>query len=264
MTIRERPCIVITAKKHNTSESYHMHYYKFNIGDYASHTAHLEPLEDIAYRRMIDWLYLNEIPLPKSIPEIGRLIRMRSHSDCIANVLREFFEAHSDGYRQPRIERELQEYAEKSEKARKSAKKRWDKKPSKQAALADANALRTECERNANHKPLTNNHIDRAASHSASDPPAKKSQRSKPKKRIPENFTVTPALITWVEENDYAGINLSAETDRFIDYWKGKGEAKADWAACWRTWIRNADKFQREKAGRAGGRAAIAAAIHGD
>jgi uncharacterized protein YdaU (DUF1376 family) len=138
-------------------ESYHMHYYKFNIGDYASHTQHLDPIEDIAYRRMIDWLYLNEIPLPSDLDEIARLIRMRTHCDCIANVLREFFELHSDGYRQPRIERELQTYAEKSEKARKSAKARWDQEPSKQAGLADANALRNECERNANHKPLTIN-----------------------------------------------------------------------------------------------------------
>lgn len=157
LTMWERSCIVVTANQHNTESSYHMHYYKFNIGDYASHTQHLDPIEDIAYRRMIDWLYLNEIPLPKDKDEIGRLIRMRTHSDCIANVLREFFEAHEDGYRQPRIERELQTYAEKSEKARKSAKARWDQEPSKQAGVADANALRNECERNANHKPLTIN-----------------------------------------------------------------------------------------------------------
>lgn len=28
-----------------------MHYYNFHIGDYASHTRHLSPIEDIAYRR---------------------------------------------------------------------------------------------------------------------------------------------------------------------------------------------------------------------
>jgi len=100
-------------------------------------------------------------------------------------------------------------------------------------------------------------------SDSGESPPAK-SERSKPKTRVPENFMVTPELIAWVEENDYASIDLSTETDKFIDYWKSKGEAKADWRACWRTWIRNADRFQRESAGRAGGRAAISAAIHGN
>ncbi|MCP4984979.1 MAG: YdaU family protein, partial [Colwellia sp.] len=47
-----------------------MHYYQFNIGDYTSHTSHLDPLEDIAYRRMLDWVYLHESPLPLSVKQI--------------------------------------------------------------------------------------------------------------------------------------------------------------------------------------------------
>ena len=34
-----------------------MHFYQFNIGDYASHTRHLNPIEDIAYRRLLDIYY---------------------------------------------------------------------------------------------------------------------------------------------------------------------------------------------------------------
>lgn len=131
-----------------------MHYYKFNIGDYQSHTAHLEPLEDIAYRRMIDWCYLHEKPLPPSIEEISRLIRMRSHSDCIANVLREFFIEHEDGYFCKRIEKEIEAYNEKSEKAKASAEARWLKTKKK---IDNANALQTESECNANQEPLTIN-----------------------------------------------------------------------------------------------------------
>ena len=68
-----------------------MHYYKFNIGDYKSHTEHLDPLEDIAYRRMIDYCYLHEKGLPKATDEIARLICMRTHCECINIVLHEFF-----------------------------------------------------------------------------------------------------------------------------------------------------------------------------
>ena len=68
-----------------------MHYYKFNISDYKAHTEHLELLEDLAFRRMLDWMYLHEKPLPKNIDEIARFIRMRTHNDCIAYVLQEFF-----------------------------------------------------------------------------------------------------------------------------------------------------------------------------
>jgi len=135
-----------------------MHYYKFNIGDYASHTQHLDPIEDIAYRRMLDWLYLNEMPLPEDIDDIARLIRMRTHSESIAIVLREFFHSHSGGYTHPRVERELSAYQEKSDKAKKSAEARWKNKAANNGGSADANALRTQTEGNANHKPLTNNH----------------------------------------------------------------------------------------------------------
>lgn len=136
-----------------------MHYYKFNIGDYKSHTSHLDPLEDIAYRRMLDYCYLKEIGLPESLEEIGRLISMRTHCDCIANVLREFFYLDDGVYKNKRVEIDLHEFKSKSEKAANSAKEKWRK----HRLSSDANAERTQCENDANamltinHKPLTIN-----------------------------------------------------------------------------------------------------------
>jgi len=128
-----------------------MHYYQFHIGDYASHTAHLDELEDLAYRRMLDYCYLNEIGLPPTVEEIARLIRMRTHCERIANVLREFFVLHDDGvYRQFRVEQQIADFRGKSDKAKQAARKRWEN--------TDANALPTHSERNTNHKPITNNH----------------------------------------------------------------------------------------------------------
>jgi len=127
-----------------------MHYYQFNIGDYASHTAHLDELEDLAYRRMLDYCYLNEIGLPKSVEETARLIRMRTHCERIAVVLREFFFLDSEGsWRHERVERELEAFREKSNKSRKAARKRWDS--------GDADALPAHSERNAKQEPLTTN-----------------------------------------------------------------------------------------------------------
>jgi uncharacterized protein YdaU (DUF1376 family) len=123
-----------------------MHYYQFNIGDYQSHTSHLTEMEDLAYRRMIEWCYLHERALPVEIAEIGRLIRMRSHSDSIATVLREFFESTADGWSNARVVKEIVKFGEKSEKARRSAKSRWD-----------ANALPTQSEGNAKQEPRTTN-----------------------------------------------------------------------------------------------------------
>lgn len=127
-----------------------MHYYQFNIGDYLSHTNHLEPLEDLAYRRMLDWCYLHERPLPDDIDQIAKLIRMRSHNDCIASVLREFFDLTPDGWWKDRIGKEIERTGEKSRKASESAKARWQKEK------GDANALPPDCESNATHNPIPN------------------------------------------------------------------------------------------------------------
>jgi len=123
-----------------------MNYYPFHIGDYLSHTAHLEPMEDLAYRRMLDWVYLHESHLPDSVEQIAKLIRMRTHCECIANVLQEFFERDDYGYFHRRAMSEIDKYKSKSEKNKAAARKRWD-----------ANALPTQCERNANQEPRTNN-----------------------------------------------------------------------------------------------------------
>lgn len=127
-----------------------MHYYKFNISDYKAHTEHLELLEDLAFRRMLDWMYLHEKPLPKNIDEIARFIRMRSHNDCIAYVLQEFFIKTKDGFINERVGKELGNFQKKSAMAKKSADARWKKNNNKNNDLANANASKTQCDDNAN------------------------------------------------------------------------------------------------------------------
>lgn len=121
-----------------------MHYYQFNIGDYKSHTEHLSEMEDLTYRRLLDWYYLHETPIPLDETEVARQIRMRSHSDCIAVVLREYFECTDDGWVHHRANKELAKAGEKSQKASESAKARWNKQK-------DANALQPQSEGNATH-----------------------------------------------------------------------------------------------------------------
>ena len=183
-----------------------LHYYQFHIGDYASHTAHLDELEDLAYRRMLDYCYLNEIGLPPTVEEIARLIRMRTHCERIANVLREFFVLHDDGvYRQFRVEQQIADFRGKSDKAKQAARKRWEN--------TDANALPTHSERNANHKPRTINH--------------------KP---------VEKARPTVHDVADYVATReVKIDPQRFIDYytangWKVGRNSMKDWKAAVRTW----------------------------
>jgi len=123
-----------------------MHYYQFNIGDYKSHTEHLSEMEDLTYRRLLDWYYLHETPIPLDLTETARQIRMRSHSDCITLVLQEYFERTNDGWIHHRANAEILKAGDKSQKASESAKARWKKK--------DANALPTQSESNATHNTL--------------------------------------------------------------------------------------------------------------
>lgn len=119
-----------------------MHYYQFNIGDYQSHTSHLSDIEDLIYRRLLDWYYLHESPIPLDANEISRQIRMRTHSESIAVVLREYFECTDEGWIHHRANKEIAKADDKSQKASESAKARW-RKPK------NANALQSQSDSNA-------------------------------------------------------------------------------------------------------------------
>ena len=99
-------------------------------------------MEDLTYRRLLDWYYLHESPIPLDLDEVARQIRMRTHSECIAIVLREYFIKTDGGWIHGRADKEISKMGDKSAKAAESAKKRWEK---------DANAMRTHSECNATH-----------------------------------------------------------------------------------------------------------------
>ena len=126
-----------------------MHYYQFNIGDYQSHTAHLEPLEDLAYRRMLDWCYLHEKPLPFEANEIARIIRMRDDAAIVRDVLNEFFSRYGEGWVCDRVLEEIQHYKQKIEQASRAGKASAERR---------SNALSTGVQLTNNQEPITNNH----------------------------------------------------------------------------------------------------------
>ena len=127
-----------------------MHYYQFNIGDYASHTRHLSTIEDIAYRRLLDLYYLHERPLNSGLTSVARQINLREYESEIKSVLEEFFTLTDDGWINVRADKEIAHYRGKIEQAsragRVSAERRF-------------NARSTDVQPTNNHKPITNNQI---------------------------------------------------------------------------------------------------------
>jgi uncharacterized protein YdaU (DUF1376 family) len=197
-----------------------MHYYQFNIGDYNSHTMHLSEIEDLTYRRLLDWYYLHESSIPLDLNEVSRQIRMRTHSDCIATVLQEFFERTPDGWIHHRADKEIEKVGDKSTKASKSAKARWDK-------VKDANALPTQSDSNATHNTLPITHNTK--------------EKSKKGSRLSQDWFLSKSMGDWATQ-ERPDLDVRQVAEQFKDYWvaqAGQKGVKLDWDATWRNWVRN-------------------------
>lgn len=133
-----------------------MHYYQFNIGDYAKHTRHLTLMEDLAYRRLLDFYYDTEKPLPVDVKKLSRLVGMPDHQNEISQVLEDFFSFTDGGYSQKRVDDELARFSAKADAARENGKKGGrPKKPKKTQSVNLANPEETGSK--ANQEPITNN-----------------------------------------------------------------------------------------------------------
>ena len=133
-----------------------MHYYSFNIGDYAKHTRHLSNLEDLAYRRLIDLYYTHETPFNNDLKQISRLIGMRDNIAEIELILSDFFTLEDDLWVSKRADKEIANYHRKADSARANGKKGGrPAKPNKTQPVNLANPATTGSK--ANQEPLTNN-----------------------------------------------------------------------------------------------------------
>jgi len=129
-----------------------MHYFQFHIGDYKSHTHHLSLLEDLAYRRLLDFYFLHENPIKHR--DIARQIGMRDHEEDVMTVLNEFFISTPEGFVNPRADKEIKQYKEFAEAGKRGAAKRWGTPPNGEAnSPPNATPIATN-----NHKPITTNH----------------------------------------------------------------------------------------------------------
>lgn len=85
-----------------------MKWYKFAAAEYQIKTIHLSDAEDLAYRRLLDMAYLSEKPIPLDTNLVSR--RIRIDQDIVEQVLTEFFEKTEQGYRNRRVEEEVEAY----------------------------------------------------------------------------------------------------------------------------------------------------------
>ena len=195
-----------------------MHYYQFHIGDYKSHTHHLTLMEDLAYRRLLDFYFLHEQPIKHR--DIARQIGMREHEEDVMTVLNEFFISTADGFVSPRADKEIKQYKEFAEAGKRGAAKRWGTPPNGEAINPpNANPIATN-----NHKPITNNQEKKTLG-----------------KRLASDFNFPKE---WEQFCQQTRPELSPVKtfDQFKDYWiaqAGQKGVKLDWFATWRNWVRS-------------------------
>ena len=127
-----------------------MHYYQFNIGDYVSHTRHLSPIEDIAYRRLLDAYYLSERPLNSGLTSVARQIGLRDYEQEVKIVLDEFFKLTEDGWINARADKEIAHFKGKIEQASKAGRASAERR---------SNARSTDVQPTNNQEPITKNQL---------------------------------------------------------------------------------------------------------
>jgi len=198
-----------------------MHYYQFHIGDYKSHTHHLSLLEDLAYRRLLDFYFLHEKPIKHR--DVARQIGMREHEEDVMTVLNEFFISTEDGFVSPRADKEIKQYKEFAEAGKRGAAKRWGTPPNGEAiSPPNATPIATN-----NHKPITINQEPKVKQHKGS--------------RLHPTFTMPDE---WGEfcEQERPELVPNKVFNQFKDYWisqAGQKGVKLDWFATWRNWVRS-------------------------
>jgi hypothetical protein len=114
------------------------------------------------------------------------------------------------------------------------------------AGQGSAYQVRTspEPERNQNgtrseQDPLLSTPLPSTTNPPSEGAPRTRSARSDRGTRIPDDFTVTPEMVTWARQRR-PDVDGRLETEKFVNYWHaktGRDATKKDWAATWRNWI---------------------------
>ena len=224
-----------------------MHYYAMNIGDYHSHTSHLTEMEDLAYRRLLDFYYLHEAPIVDDIESISRKIKMNGRSTDVQQVLNEFFKLVEGAWVNGRADKEILAF---------KGKKKQASEAGKASGLARSermlNDRSTDAQPNIKHKQLTINHIsivenlpeeNQTANININEPPKDENLTTEKKAtQLHKNFKPDETCKDFSLQN---GLKIDMCLAEFEDFHRSKGSISKDWQAAFRTWLRNAVKFRK-------------------
>lgn len=167
-----------------------MNYYQFHISDWALHTSHLTLEEEAVYRRLLDFYYDTEAPIPKETQPVIRRLRLGSHAEIVGAILQEFFILEADGWHNNRADIEIAQYQANAARARANGKKGG--RPKANQGLETQPVISgnpEETTSKANHKPLTIN-----------QEPETKNQKNISSQATPQDKPAKHEYPDWFEE----------------------------------------------------------------
>jgi len=203
-------------------------------GDYWRDTNHLSDAEHVSYLKLISHYWTHGL-LPNDDARLARIAgRSIEEWTAMKPMLQAFFK---QGWTHSRIDRELVRQRSISEsnsqKARKAASVRWGGMLQASVEQSSANANQSQSH---NHNQIL--------------------ESEDKKESVPRSSRGSRLQANWfpeIEEQELAnklGVNLSAELEKFRDYWisqPGQKGVKVDWAATWRNWIRRVAENPKSK-----------------
>ncbi len=237
-----------------------MNFYPFHIGDYMVHTLHLSPVEDIAYRRLLDLYYSKEGDIPRDTPAIARLLRMREYEGEVESVLREFFVEDADRWSHGRCDEEIAKYKEaEPEREAKKENERERQRRSRERRKELFAILRANGEVPVFDTPMhtLQEMVNRVTSQTVTRDITlntdkatgnqNQNQNQEPKKerepratRLANPFVLEKDWAIWAK-NERPDLDPLKTAEKFADHWHakpGKDGLKLDWFATWRNWVK--------------------------
>lgn len=177
-----------------------MNYYPFHVGDYLRDTAHLDAMEDLTYRRLLDMYYLSESPISLETDSVSR--RLRLGSQLVILILKEFFQETEQGWIHRRCDVEIANYKARSDRARVNGQAGG--RPKKTQSVSSGLAKQTQRQANQNQNQNQNKE-------------EKKSKATIPDDEWMSELKTNPA---------YNGINIDAEFRRATEWVSKKPDRK--------------------------------------
>lgn len=205
-----------------------MHYYQFNIGDYASHTRYLTPMQDLAYRRLLDLYYLHEKPIPEENP--CSYIGLNDCSTDVQRVLNDYFVLTPKGWVNKRANEQIDEYRNKQKSASLAGKKSAEVRKANKEATPEQplNDRSTDVQLNINHKPLNIKHKPIKDNYSSPEGVSLEVWQDFVKQRKAKKAAITETAIKGIQrEANKAGMTLNAALQEICA--RGWTGFKAEW-----------------------------------